>query len=622
MLMIVNKSKFLLFLFFSFFCLNVARDIIPFTVGNEFNQKAIAQTNPLKIIDRGKQVIINEKKVNLAWIQWQEGNQIHIGLSDMGAEAVLGMELLSSTKPEQQPVRWFNYNKTLATKFVNPYRYLDITDFIKSTSLQVEVKDNFLNLNLPTSQVNKVYETGSSQGKKIVIELDKPSFFKVSQGRKQAFITINGKYSQSSLPNFLGINDPLNNTPIDEDEGDQVIGNDEDVIKNSLFQVSSKEEQTLVTVNLPLGHNIKVASANPNLLLVDLSPSVITPREIRWQKDILMSRKYIRLPNSPDIFLVSALTLNNQKRNLDLRPILPNSNTVIGASPLKTMGNDLGILAGINGGFFNRKNQLPLGTIKNSKNWLSSPILNRGVIAWNDLGDFKIDRLQLEEVITINNRDRLSNTYVNSGYVQKGISRYTSSWGNSYTSLSDQEIILVVENDKIRDKITANKAGETSVPIGFKNYLLVLRKVDNLANKFNLNDKIKLQTYTSPPEFAKYPYIMGAGPLLLLNRKIVLNGEAEKFSAAFNRQKASRSAIAINNQGEVLLVTVHNRVGGTGPSLTEFAKILLQMGAVSALNLDGGSSTQMYLGGEIIDRSPATAARVNNGIGVFLRERN
>ena len=42
------------------------------------------------------------------------------------------------------------------------------------------------------------------------------------------------------------------------------------------------------------------------------------------------------------------------------------------------------------------------------------------------------------------------------------------------------------------------------------------------------------------------------------------------------------------------------------------------MGAVSALNLDGGSSTQVYLGGEIIDRSPATAARVNNGIGVFF----
>ena len=238
------------------------------------------------------------------------------------------------------------------------------------------------------------------------------------------------------------------------------------------------------------------------------------------------------------------------------------------------------------------------------------------------MGDFKIDRLKLDEVITVNKRERLFNTYLNSGYVQKGIARYTSGWGNSYTTLSDQEIIVVVENERIIDKITVAKAGEKSIPIRPKSYLLVFRKSEQLANKLNVNDTIELNTYTSPSEFAKYPYIMGAGPLLLLNRQIVLNGEAEKFSAAFNRQKASRSAIAINNQGEILLVAVHNRVGGAGPSLKELARILLQMGAVSALNLDGGSSTQIYLGGEIIDRSPATAARVNNGIGVFLRERN
>ena len=620
--MMLNQSKFLLFFFVSFFCFNLAGDIIPLTTSHKFNQKVSAQTNPIKIINKGKQVIINEKKVNLAWIQWQEGNKIHTGISDMGAEAVLGIELKSSTKPNQQPVSWFNYSKTVKTKFVNPYRYLDITDLIKTTSLQVKVEDDLLNLDLPTSQVNKVYEANSYRGKKIIIELDKPSFFQVSQGRKQAFITINSQYNQAPLPNSLEINDPLNNTPIEEDEGDKVIGNEEDVIKNSLFQVNSKEDQALVTINLPLGHNIKVTSANPNLLFVELSPSVITPRQIQWQNDILMSRKYVRLPNSPDVFLVSALTFNNKKYNLDLRPILPNNNTVIGASPLKTMGNDLGILAGINGGFFNRKNQLPLGTIKNNNKWLSSPILNRGVIAWNDLGKFKIDRLQLEEVITINNRDRLVNNYINSGYVQKGISRYTSSWGNSYTTLSDQEVILVVENGKIRDKITVEKAGEKSIPIRAKSYLLIFRKSEELAQKFNINDSIELKTNTSPSEFAQYPYIMGAGPLLLLNRQIVLNGEAEKFSAAFNRQKASRSAIAINAQGEVLLVAVHNRVGGAGPSLAELAKILLQMGVVSALNLDGGSSTQIYLGGEIIDRSPATAARVNNAIGVFLRERN
>jgi len=44
-----------------------------------------------------------------------------------------------------------------------------------------------------------------------------------------------------------------------------------------------------------------------------------------------------------------------------------------------------------------------------------------------------------------------------------------------------------------------------------------------------------------------------------------------------------------------------------------------QLGAVNALNLDGGSSTTLYLGGQLLDRLPRTAARVHNGIGVFLQ---
>ena len=619
--MIFDKSKFLLFFFCSVICFNWSGNIGNFILSSHLKQTAIAQTSSPQIINQGKQVLINNKKVNLAWIQWEEGDKIRTGISDMGAEAVLGIELLSSTKTNQQPIRWFNYQKTVPTKFINPYRYLDITDLIENTSLQVKDEGNLISLDLPNSQVNKVYEANSSKGKKMLIELDKPSFFQVSQGNKQAVIIINSKYGQSSFPNLNKSNDPFNNTPIQEDEGDRVIGNDESVIKNSLFQVNSKEEQTIITINLPLASNIKVTSANPSLLFVDLSPSVVPPREIKWHDNILMSRKYVRLYKHPDPFLVSALTLNNQKYSLDLRPILPNSQTVIGTEPLKTIGNNLELLAGINGGFFNRKNKLPLGTIKD-KNWRSSPILNRGVIAWDNLGNFKIDRLKLQEVITINNKDRLTNNYLNSGYVQKGIARYTADWANSYRTLSDQETIVVVENGKVTDKIVVNKAGEKSIKIQPKSYLLVLRKSPEIANKLNINDQIKLNTYTSPPEFNKYPYIMGAGPLLVLNGKIVLNGEAENFSKAFNKQKASRSAIAVNKKGEVLLVAAHNRVGGKGPSLHEFARILLQLGALSALNLDGGSSTQIYLGGEIIDRSPATAARVNNGIGVFLRERN
>ncbi|MGH2415890.1 MAG: phosphodiester glycosidase family protein, partial [Microcystaceae cyanobacterium] len=114
------------------------------------------------------------------------------------------------------------------------------------------------------------------------------------------------------------------------------------------------------------------------------------------------------------------------------------------------------------------------------------------------------------------------------------------------------------------------------------------------------------------------PHILGAGPLLIQNRQIVLNAEAEKFSQAFQQQAASRSAIAITERGNLMLVAVHDRVGGRGATLQEHAQILQHLGAVDALNLDGGSSTSLYLGGQLIDRYPVTAARVNNGIGILI----
>jgi exopolysaccharide biosynthesis protein len=111
---------------------------------------------------------------------------------------------------------------------------------------------------------------------------------------------------------------------------------------------------------------------------------------------------------------------------------------------------------------------------------------------------------------------------------------------------------------------------------------------------------------------------MGAGPWLINNRQIVLDAKGENFSGSFGTQMAARSAIAINAQGKLLIVTALDRVGGKGPTLGELAQLLQSMGAVNALNLDGGSSTSLFLGGQLVNRSPATTAKVNSGLGIFL----
>jgi exopolysaccharide biosynthesis protein len=134
-----------------------------------------------------------------------------------------------------------------------------------------------------------------------------------------------------------------------------------------------------------------------------------------------------------------------------------------------------------------------------------------------------------------------------------------------------------------------------------------------------LGTQLRYQARASLPEFEALPNIVGGGPLLVDSGRIVENALAEQFSPKFSIQSADRSGIGQTGDGTVLLAATHNRIGGAGPTLREWALIMQRLGAVNALNLDGGSSTSLYLGGQLLDRHPKTAARVQNGIGVFLQ---
>ena len=175
-----------------------------------------------------------------------------------------------------------------------------------------------------------------------------------------------------------------------------------------------------------------------------------------------------------------------------------------------------------------------------------------------------------------------------------------------------------MENNQVIYQQQARKAKSQSYPIPKNGYLLTIRKNAVASSLLSPGTNLTLQSNTIPTEFNQLSHILGAGPLLISNRRIIVNAVSEQFSKGFQKQKASRSAIGVTKRGTIMLVAVHTRVGGSGASLDEMAQIMQSLGATDALNLDGGSSTGLVLGGQLIDRSPVTAARVHNGIGVFV----
>ncbi|BAP17766.1 phosphodiester glycosidase family protein [cyanobacterium endosymbiont of Epithemia turgida] len=571
-------------------------------------------------LQQGQEIYLNGKLFNIPWSQWNQGNEQRIGISDTGAMNLLGIELLSTSKPNLQPVRWFSSDYLqvfpVTARFIAPYRYLDVTDLMKLTAGTLQVRDNFLEITLPPARIGNIREGNHTWGKRIVVDVDRPTVWQVSQTKGKGVVMISGTTNVSpsaQTPTRLPLTQG-NWSDLHEDD----LGSDVSTpINPQLFSLENSGKITKVHINLPTAHSLSVFSiSNPHRIVIDVRPDAKIPKQIAWTKDITWRQQLVKLQR--DIFPVNWLEIDTRSSKIALRPITTYSDRQEGTVSLVTMAKEWKASAAINGGFFNRNNKLPLGAIRSQTRWLSSPILGRGAIAWNDQGQIKIGRLSLQETLMTSKGQRIPVLSLNSGYVQAGIARYTSEWGPKYIPMSDNETVIFIQNNRVTDQIKAEKAGQISFLIPPNGCLLIIRKNAVSADALQLGTRVQIENTTIPADFNTYPNMLGAGPLLISNNRIVVNGTLEKFSKGFQQQEASRSAIGVTDQGKIMLVAVHNRVGGRGANLEEMAQIMQALGAVNALNLDGGSSTSLSLGGQLIDRSPVTAARVHNGIGVFV----
>jgi len=116
--------------------------------------------------------------------------------------------------------------------------------------------------------------------------------------------------------------------------------------------------------------------------------------------------------------------------------------------------------------------------------------------------------------------------------------------------------------------------------------------------------------------------IIGGGPQLIKNGRVEITNAAEKMLPSFVSDRHPRTAIARLKSGQVLLVAVDGRQAESiGMSLNMLADLLVEFGAVEAINLDGGGSTTMVIKDKIVNKpSDATGERpVSDAILIYPR---
>lgn len=97
---------------------------------------------------------------------------------------------------------------------------------------------------------------------------------------------------------------------------------------------------------------------------------------------------------------------------------------------------------------------------------------------------------------------------------------------------------------------------------------------------------------------------LGGGPQLVADGEIAVTGVEERFQPDVLLGRAPRTAVGVTAEGHVFLLVVDGRNGdvSVGATLHELAGLMRDLGAVSAMNLDGGGSSTLVLRGMVLNQ--------------------
>ena len=445
---------------------------------------------------------------------------------------------------------------------------------------------NELSLELPAGplQAVRARDNGIS-GKRVVLDLGAPALVRSDDGE----LAISTETSREQLQQLsrLGLNPRQDQGWLRlKAEGERLT-----LGRPWRLVLDLPSDTALTSLNRP-------SSNSPNAALAALQ-----------RQGLVLNRRVGRIGNRQ--VLINSVQLDPRRVPVDLRP-LNRASGMKGLSSLSQLARNESALIAINGGFFNRVNRLPLGALKDNGQWLSGPILNRGAVGWGDGELPQFDRLRLQETVVDQRQQRWALSSLNSGYVQKGVARYTEAWGPRYQPLTGKEQGFVVRDGVVQQRIEA--IPQPGVPLRAGDMLLVTR--GGIKADWQPGERLVISSRSTSVVGDK-PFVVGGGPLLLRSGLVALNGQAEGFSPGFIRQGAPRTVIASDGR-QLWLITLQG-VNNAGPTLMETALLLKQQGLKEALNLDGGSSTGLVLADVQTVKGRGIAGSVHNGIGLIPR---
>lgn len=143
-----------------------------------------------------------------------------------------------------------------------------------------------------------------------------------------------------------------------------------------------------------------------------------------------------------------------------------------------------------------------------------------------------------------------------------------------------------------------------------------------VLQQLKVGDRASVQQTLGSEAADKAELVLGAGPLLVENGKRNVRSASEQIAGDIAYGRAPRTAIGVKKDGTVILLVVDGRrATSAGMTLEEVARYMIRLGAWSALNFDGGGSSEMVLNKKILNNpSDGRERAVSVGLGLFPKK--
>ena len=260
----------------------------------------------------------------------------------------------------------------------------------------------------------------------------------------------------------------------------------------------------------------------------------------------------------------------------------------------------------VNGTYFKQNTGTPLGTLVINNEIITGPIYERVAFGISKNG-FKTERLGFTGEIKNNNTTLKIDNINQPRMLFSHILIYTSKWGDISPTTKSKCKQLAIKDGKI--------IATSDYPLVIPEGGVVISGPQEKLKEFKLGEYVNIN-YKITPEWKDVKHIISGGPYLVKNGDIFVDAKSQKLTSISGRNP--RTAIGYTKENTMIIVTVDGRKeGSSGVTLKELARLMKELNCYEAINLDGGSSTSMFVEGKILNGSNVkTSTKISNALVV------